>query len=604
MKTRLLIIGIGFLAFFLFGIFESYGEELYLDADFDFFDEQLNENRKFFLGDTVTIVGHSSFYKETTDEHFPAHGSVFHVTIKNPKGLLILEDDFTSDADGKIEFSFSISKDYPVGEYHVEMIVDKRKNLDLSFFVGNLPDDIVKTSGKFDLWVEDSEIVSLSNTNVMGVLCSDLLKKETDKDSVFLDPRNGDILENHSVEVKAHFTDPNGSKITASANPDKDSCTNFSIRTPDSEVSGQWSAYVTALWTDNGTLYEATSSSVSFEQKDPIFRGVIEKISIDKPWNQVTPLDWSPDGKSILLKYYLLRDENSYFPQLATMSVDGNDITTLDIPVLLNMTEQLSLAKFSPDGKFIHFFAYNDNLFRYDLQTSETLQLTHQDNGIIYFDYYHYLEDDPDKYSIVVSVDSESYSGDSSKNDFVLLDIGTGDNQNSIDNAHALVNSLEASDFDISPDGKMILFQKTIDSDYGWADRVLAYVPAQGDIVEIPNNQVSCGSTPKWSPSGDMIVYHVHSCGRGAPGGELHLISVDGNYHEVIRPYTNYDPGSFVISPDGSLILYSADNGFEIMTLAKPIPEFKTITILVLMTSVVPLILFSKIRKPHFRLQE
>ena len=595
---------IGFLVFFLFGILESYGEELYLDADFDFFDEQLNENRKFFLGDTVTIVGHSSFYKETTDEHFPASGSIFHVTIKNPKGLLILEDDFTSDAKGKIEFSLFVSNDYPVGEYNVEMIVDKRKNLDLSFFVGNLSDDIVKTSGKFDLWMEDSEIVSLSNTNVMGVLCSGLLKKETDRNSVFLDPRNGDILENHSVEVKAHFTDPNGSKITASANPDKDSCTNFSIRTPDSEVSGQWSAYVTALWIDNGTLYEATSNSVSFQQKDPIFRGVIEKISINKPWNQVIPLDWSPDGKSILLKYYLLRDENSLFPQLATISVDGNAITPLDIPVLLNMTEQISLAKFSPDGKFVHFFAYNGGLFRYDLQTSETLQLTHQDNGIIYFDYYHYLEDDPDKYSIVVSVDRKSYSGDSSKNDFVLLDIGTGDNQNSIDNAHALVNSLEASDFDISPDGKRILFQKTIDSDYGWADRVLAYVPAQGNITEIPNNSLNCGSTPKWSPSGDMIVYNVYSCGRGAPGGELHLISVDGNYHEVLRPYTNYGPASFVISPDGSLILYSVGNDFEIMTLIKPIPEFEAITMLILMTSFVPLILFSTLRKSYFRWRE
>jgi hypothetical protein len=82
------------------------------------------------------------------------------------------------------------------------------------------------------------------------------------------------------------------------------------------------------------------------------------------------------------------------------------------------------------------------------------------------------------------------------------------------------------------------------------------------------------------------------------------LISVDGNYHEVLRPYTNYGPESFVISPDGSLILYSAGNDFEIMSLAKPIPEFETITMLILMTSFVPLILFSKIRKPHFRLQE
>ena len=591
---------IGFLAFSLIGILESHEEELYLDADFDFFDDKLKESRTFSLGDTVTIVGHSSFYKETTDEHFPAPDSVFHVTIKNPKGQLILEDDYISDVDGKIEFSIPISKDYPVGEYAVEMIVDKRKNLDLSFFVGHLPGDVVKTNDKFDLWMEDSEIVSLSNTNLMGVLCSDYLKQENDRESVFLDPSNDDILENHSVNVRAYFTDPNGNKFSTSSNPEKDSCTPFNIRTPDSEVSGEWFVYVTALWINDETLYEATSHSVSFQLKDPIFRGVIEKILIDKPWNQITPLDWSPDGKSILLTYYLLKDENSLFPQLATMSVDGNDIATLDIPMLLNIDEQIHLAKFSPDGKFIHFIAGKGNLFRYDLKTSETLQLIHQENGIIYFDYYNYFEEEPDKYSIVVSVNGESYFDDSSKNDFVLLDIGTGEDQKDVDNAHILVNSLETADFDISPDGKKILFKKTIDSDYGWANRILAYVPAQGDIVEIPNNQVNCGSTPKWSPSGDMIVYHVHSCSRGAPGGILYLISVDGSYHEVIRPYTNYDPWSFVISPDGSLILYSAGSEFEIMTLAKPIPEFEAIAMMILIFSIIPMILFSKLKKYSF----
>ncbi|WP_420545812.1 hypothetical protein [Nitrosopumilus sp.] len=55
------------------------------------------------------------------------------------------------------------------------MKVDKRKHLDLSFFVGHMESDAVKIEEDFDLWMEDSEVVSTLRTNVMGVLCSDNL---------------------------------------------------------------------------------------------------------------------------------------------------------------------------------------------------------------------------------------------------------------------------------------------------------------------------------------------------------------------------------------------------------------------------------------------
>ena len=96
---------------------------------------------------------------------------------------------------------------------------------------------------------------------------------------------------------------------------------------------------------------------------------------------------------------------------------------------------------------------------------------------------------------------------------------------------------------------------------------------------------------PKWFPDGDMIIYSVNSCGRGAPGGTLHLISVDGTYHEVLLPYTNNNPDDFVVSPDGNYIIYGVGNDFEIMTLAQPIPEFEIIAGLVLAVSMIPIIL-------------
>ena len=81
--TFLMIITMGI--FSSFSVFDSDAEELYFEADFDFFNEQLQEDRKYHIGDTVTIVGYSSFYKEETDEHFPSSDSKFHVIIKNPK---------------------------------------------------------------------------------------------------------------------------------------------------------------------------------------------------------------------------------------------------------------------------------------------------------------------------------------------------------------------------------------------------------------------------------------------------------------------------------------------------------------------------------------
>ena len=72
----------------------------------------------------------------------------------------------------------------------------------------------------------------------MGILCSYTLKKTNDRESVFLDPADDDILEEHSVEIKAQYTDPNGKKITTSSNPEKESCINFSNHSPDTYVPG------------------------------------------------------------------------------------------------------------------------------------------------------------------------------------------------------------------------------------------------------------------------------------------------------------------------------------------------------------------------------
>ncbi len=280
MKDRVfMIIGIGF--FLSFSVLDSFAE-LYFEADFDFFNEHMQEDKKFHLGDAIYVIGHSSFYKEETNEHFPAPNSEFHMVIKNPENKIIHEDYHRSDDEGKMEFSFDILNDFPVGEYTVEMIVDKRRHLDSDFFVGHLPNDVVKIKEKFDLWMEESEIIFPLPAHLNVVLCSDFLKESNDSESVYLDPYNEDILEGHSVEIKAFYTSPDGEEFVTSSNSEKKSCTSFVSRLP-THVPGEWSVYLKALWVENGILYEASSHSITYLAKEPLFQGTVEKIPIPNP---------------------------------------------------------------------------------------------------------------------------------------------------------------------------------------------------------------------------------------------------------------------------------------------------------------------------------
>lgn len=359
--------------------------------------------------------------------------------------------------------------------------------------------------------------------------------------------------------------------------------TKISFKTP---IPGEYSATGNVFWQTDGKLFTISSNTVMITAKDPIFRGTVDKVSIDQKLGGVKLFDWSRDGNLILFRHVANAGADHRQERLATMTPDGNDVVTLPIT---NITDENKFfdARFSPDGNHIHAYMDDKNIYRFDLDTKEIMQLTHQ-GGILGFDYYHYDEDKPENYSIIVSVKNEEIPGN-----FTLFDIGNGEQENSILNAHATVFDFSSSKFDISPDGKKILFKKTNDAGYGWADRVLAYHPAHGDIVEIPNIQASCGSSPKWSPNGEMIVYSVSSCGRGAPGGTLYLTNLDGSYRETLLPYTNDNPGNFIISPDGTSIIYGMrdEHGFGVLTLAKSIPEFETIAMIILAASIMPVIL-------------
>ncbi len=420
-------------------------------------------------------------------------------------------------------------------------------------------------------------------------------------ESFYIKEIDESVRENN-ILVVYKITTPNGNTETSIGHFHLDDITQYltkvSFGTP---IAGEYTIDGRIYWQTNGELFTYSSNSVTVTAKDPMFRGLVDEISVNPELEGIKPFDWSPDGNLILFRYVENFDTDQWQEKLATMTSDGNNVVVLPITNLTN-ENQFFDARFSPDGNYIHVYMDNRNIYRFDPNIDEIIQLTYQ-GGIYDFDYYHYHEDKPENYSIIVSVENEDTV--ENREDFTLLDIGSGEQENSILNAHALVFDFPSHQFDISPDGKKILFKKTNDAGYGWADRVLAYQPAQGDIVEIPNIQANCGSPPKWSPNGEMIIYHVNSCGRGAPGGTLHLTNLAGSYHEILVPYTNYNPSHFIISPDDSSIIYGMGDKHDLrkLILAKPIPEFETFA-MILIFSIAPIILFSKLRKSSFISQE
>lgn len=389
-------------------------------------------------------------------------------------------------------------------------------------------------------------------------------------------------------------TNPDGTKNSVKAHYHLEDIiqgtTKASFGTP---TKGEYSITAQIFWKTNSQFFNFSSNTVMANAKEPVFRGVTDKITIDIPQSGPTPLDWSADDL-ILFRYTQKISDENWQQNLATITPDGDDLTALSIP---DITEdhQIFDAQFSPNGKSIYMIMDDNNLYQFDLESGNVTQLTSA-KEVYDFDYYHYSEDHPEKYSIIVSVENQD-SKDSDS--YTLLDIGDGLGQNSIHDAHALVFNFESSQFDFSPDGKKILFKRTLDSSFP-PTRVLAYQPAQGEIVEVPSRDTNCGSEPKWAPNGEMIIHISSGCSRGPPGGTMHLTTVDGQYHEILLPYNNDSPQSFAFSPDGMYMVYAMDENLGIMTLATPVPEFGTIAMMVLLISVMSIVIIFKSERFRF----
>ena len=577
MNRVIVKLAIFFVLVFSFVTAAASAQELYFDPHFEIIsNDRFDKDGRFLVGDAVTIRGTSSWYDESTDEDIPIPDTAFRVTIKNPDRKIIFEDDFISDYKGEMEISFPLTENHKFGEYQVEVIAkvgDHQRYLDLPFYLGPLAEKTVLIESSFDLWLEDPPLAEFSRVDLIGVVCSDRLHKQYWDDSVFVFPLDGHVFETKTVLLVANFTDPDGNFLKSGSMRDKDSCTSFAVPVPPTDVSGKWSAYVSAWWMNDGILYETQSDVITFDVGEPTFyNDAVEKIDLDLFSYVPTILDLSKDGDEVLLTQREIGND------LAILNLKDGSITQLWVE--LPEGREPSSARFS-NGAFL-YIQHDQELWRYHPESKESEKIL---SDIRFYDV---LDDG----SIIYSASEETESSS------LYSMMGDGSEKKLI------VKGKDLWDFDVNGEGTKLVHRKILDSGYGWKDSELQIIDLEtGGKHSVPNVELSCGGTPMWAPNDDMIVYSETGCGRGWPGGAIYISTTDGSYTETLIPSSKYAP-QFAISPDGSFLLsrsfgddYHDPGNLYKITLAKPIPEFETIAMMILVASVFPIVMLSKSRK-------
>ena len=459
---------------------------------------------------------------------------------------------------------------------------------------------------KFEIWSEQSVQVLGTQIKISGILCPspyDLFEMEP-----FYHEESSEQMHDDGFLVMRYLTKPDGTIESQMRNNYEHDCSEPIPQYFHADQLGQYKVNAVATWNSNG-VQSISSNVATITVTEPIFDYVVESVTVDnKKWVVRAPVDWSVDGNSILFQVWIDYESEDRKNSLVLISPEGVIQKELDFSG--SDISDIDHARIAPTNDMIHILE-DGKMYRYVLATDEIIALNTEGGHVHFFDYYLYPEDEFDNYSIVYSVENQdSYPDDpDSKYSLLIMDELI---EHDTDSTHSeFFSNIENPNFHFSPDGKKILFIKTIDAGYGWADRVPAYIDAQdyGPHI-IPNVDLNCSNLLQWAPSGEMVVYQDNRCGRTVNSGMFGLVTLDG-YHEKlippIDPSTKSYPSSFVVSPDGSTIIYVTSDGksefgktgdYYKLTFAKPIPEFEAITILMLSLAIIPIVLFS--RKPQF----
>lgn len=450
----------------------------------------------------------------------------------------------------------------------------------------------------FKIWPKQSVLSRGSEIILNGNLCPSLY--DNFKLEPFYHEESFEEMNKDGFLVMHYLEKPDGTVESQMGNYYQYDCSEPIRQNFHADQLGDYTVYAEATWKSD-VIKKITSNTVTIIATTPLFDYVVEPIIVNNEnWVLHEPLDWSPDGNSILFRVWVEPDSEQRLTSLVLIGPDG--IIQKELQIIGSAITGVDHAQISPTNDMIHILD-NGKIYRYVLETDEIVLLNIEENNAQFFDYYSYDEDDVSRFSIVYSVDNLESTDDPSSQ-FTLLITDDDLDSGSIYTPSEYFGQLESPVFQFSPNGYKILFVKTIDAGYGWADRVPAYIEAQdyGPHI-ITNVDLNCGNNLKWSPNGEMVVYQDQRCGRTVDSGFMGLVTLDG-YNEKLIPQTDPStssyPRSFVIEPDGSTIVYVTGSGksdfgesgdFYKITLTKPIPEFEAIAFVILTVSLIPIIL-------------
>ncbi|NWG37539.1 hypothetical protein [Nitrososphaera sp.] len=366
--------------------------------------------------------------------------------------------------------------------------------------------------------------------------------------------------------------------------------------------------------TDTDSDYQIPQGDGMF--KPTIVRTIVNTTTLKEMINsrdatgveQIHVFDWSQDGRYILFRFYDFSKPELLGPaephSLAMIDLmDGNKVNKLDLETTSAPSDHfpkgylltIYQAKFSSSGDSIFYLVggndpenrYPENIYRYDLRTGVSYQITNSSN-VSWFD----VASEADDTSVYLTHDStfHFYPQDNLQLGSKLRNLMTFDNDR----------------FVVSPDGKKFAFP-TVDG--------IKYINLQSGVVRtiIPR---TCISNVAFSPNAEFLIYSPH-LERNCENGEdyvLRIVSIEGAKENGELVYMdNWGWLDTVISPDGAYLATNAQGSDEriypqgdendinprIVTiqLARPVPEFSSVTMIILASSLLAFTLILATKK-------
>ena len=480
--------------------------------------------------------------------------------------------------------------------------------------------DITDSNYQFNIWPEDSEISQAWHTFIHGKICPSPVSDSKNQTNVDFTGRVIDL--GNAVQVEYFAIRPNGTQMKLDnymPNPGYDFCqegVNTALQMPDS--AGQWSVYGIAKWVSNGSIREVKSNTATIQVQPPLYQSNQFEL-LDNDTSIERLLDWSRDGKSVLVTYFKTPEDRNQYYHISLGILDATALTTTDTTKItpIELPENFQFfwdSRFSPsDSSKILIVGdtngtYPYNLFVFNLGDKQLKQIANstETNALN---------------SAVWLPNQSATSGDAivygeevhRKDDGRLVGYNIWQTDQNGQNVKKLFEKsiLPVENifiYDASSDGNSILFGDIISPQLFFSKSNMTILDLDNQHTRVVFNTYSV-AIPRFSPSADLILFDIPT-GDKTPGGPIEVIGLDGGIHEVLKTGQEKpgdDPSSFVISPDGTSMLVnvlqwtSGPMRLYKAEFAHPIPEFGDLNftfLLVITVSAAALVIMQKFKIP------